>query len=87
MKKEGSKDKRITARRKKLLEFLPSDINGGKTYNDIAEYVGYSIATVSNDLEVLKTARLIDCTSDRPAKWFTTNKGKINYDGDMLIQL
>lgn len=73
--KKGSNETRMEERLNKVLNFLPH-IKDGKTYEEVSVNVGYSIATVRTDLKVLKSQKLIDCTSERPIKWFKTNQIK-----------
>lgn len=73
--KKGNSEKRMEERLNNILKFLPY-IKEGKTYEEVSVNVGYSIATVRTDLKVLKSQKLIDCTSERPIKWFKTNQTK-----------
>jgi DeoR/GlpR family transcriptional regulator of sugar metabolism len=70
--KKGNTEKRTEERLNKILKFLPFD-NKGKTYEEVSDNVGYSIATVRTDLKMLKGQHQVDCTSERPIKWFKTN--------------
>jgi len=71
----GKLKERIRQRREKLLSILPTNPAKGMTFEEIANAVGYSIATIRVDLNSLRAEKLVECDdSRRPYKWYKTNK-------------
>jgi len=71
----GRLEQRIQQRREKLLSTLPTNPTEGKTYEEIANEVGYSVATIRADLDSLQAEKRIKCDdSRRPYKWYKIGK-------------
>lgn len=71
----GRLEQRIQQRKEKIVNVLPTNPSEGKTYEEIANEVGYSVATVRADLDSLEAEKCVKCDdSRRPYKWYKVAK-------------
>lgn len=64
---------RIKKRREQILQLLMTEIQSGKTVDEIAKSIGYSSSTTRQDLGEMRAAGIVELDDSRkPHKWRKT---------------
>ncbi len=79
MSKESKSDVRIKKRRLSIVKLL--QLNEGLTFEDLSDKIGYSIATVRSDLEILYERGIVVKSDGNPIIWTISKSNDNNLNG------